>query len=77
MKREAFDAQHKSKQTALGLPPPVGDHFFYGCNLCGDVIPSSAAESESCSCGNLFVDVKFGGVAIETVGSVSLLEVYP
>ena len=76
MTRDEFDVRYKSKRTKLGLQAPFGDNIFYGCNLCGDVIPSSPAESESCSCGNLFVDVENRGVVTEMLRSASLLEVY-
>jgi len=74
--REEFDAQYKSRSIRLrlqGLPP--SENLFYVCDGCGDVIPSTLAVTESCSCGNIFVDVKNGGVAIEMRDRVSALEV--
>jgi hypothetical protein len=74
--REEFDAQYKSRPIRLslrGLPP--SENLFYACDRCGDVIPSMLAVPESCSCGNIFIDVKNVGVAIETLERVSALEV--
>jgi hypothetical protein len=74
--REEFDAQYRSRSIGLSLRGlPRSENLFYVCDRCGDVIPSTLAVTESCSCANVFVDVKNGGVAIEAPDCVSALEV--
>lgn len=76
MTREEFDARYKSKPVRLGLHGlPRSENLFYVCERCGDVIPAMLAVTESCSCANIFVDVKNRGVAIEAPDRVSALEV--
>lgn len=77
MTREEFDRQYKSKRITCGLQIPRGDNFFYACDLCGDVLPSSPTQNDYCSCGNLFVWAEWGGrVGTETLHTLSVLEVY-
>jgi hypothetical protein len=74
--RQEFDAQYKSRPIRLGLRGLApNENLFYVCERCGDVIPSTLAVTDSCSCGNIYVDVKNRGVAIEARDRVSALEV--
>lgn len=59
MKSAEFERRFVSSEVTFDPRSgyPRGDHFFYQCRLCTDVIPSVPEDNGGCSCGNLFIDV--------------------
>lgn len=46
---------------------PKGKNIYYECVTCGAVIPSVPPDNVGCRCGNIFVDVDSGRVAVTDV----------
>lgn len=52
---------------------PKEPDLFYQCLICNDILPSSPAESVSCMCDNLAIDVEWGRLAVNDKTKVRLL----
>lgn len=61
----SFDPR-KARPSRVGL--------FYECTICGDVIPSKPSDSLGCKCGNIFIDIDAGRLAIKDQDAVRLFE---
>ena len=44
---------------------PTGDDLYYECGICGDALPSLPKDGLGCTCGNIFIDVDAGKVAVK------------
>jgi len=62
-------AKIEKKRTYQSFDPqkgyPAGKDLYYECTKCGDVISSLPADSISCKCRNIHIDVDYGRVAIK------------
>jgi hypothetical protein len=59
----------EKKRTYHSFDPqkgyPAGKNLYYECTKCDDVIPSLPADSISCTCRNICIDVDYGRIAIK------------
>ena len=52
---------------------PVGQHLFYRCKKCLDILPSKPKDSLSCKCGNLRIDIDYGRLAVDRNKTIQLI----
>ena len=43
---------------------PAGESGFYECTECNSILPSRPDDGRGCECGNIFVDVAYGRLAV-------------
>jgi hypothetical protein len=56
------------KRTYIDFDPktgyPAGDHLFYECHQCHEILPSSPPDSTYCKCWNIMIDIDYGRITI-------------
>jgi len=51
---------------------PGGNHLFYECTRCGEVLPSRPPDSAHCKCHNISIDIDYGRTVIEDQAKVKV-----
>jgi hypothetical protein len=51
---------------------PTRYDWFYECSICGDVLPSLPVDNGGCSCGNIFIDIDSGRLAVREPDKIRL-----
>jgi hypothetical protein len=54
---------------------PIADDIYIRCRRCGTVLSTMPEDGQGCICGNVFVDVDYGRVKIDSLNDVELLRV--
>ena len=62
MKRAEFERAFVIDEMAFDPAErfPPGDHVYFECKLCGEIVGAGGAEFEECACGNLVMDYDAG-----------------
>lgn len=63
--------QRKIKDTAKAKR---GRGIFYKCEKCGEMIYSVPKDNIGCKCGNVFIDVNYGRLAIDDYSKFIVLK---
>lgn len=63
--------QRKIKDTAEA---ERGRGIFYRCEKCGEMIHSVPKNNIGCKCGNIFIDVDYGRLAIDDYSKFIVLK---
>jgi hypothetical protein len=73
-----MEVYHVPKPTIRPYHPnragPRGEDIYYGCLICGAVLPSDAEHAVNCKCYNLGIDVDAGRLAIQDSSQVVIIE---
>ncbi len=51
-----------------------GKDIFYKCTKCQDIIPSIPKDNIGCKCGNIFIDVDYFRLAIDSYNHFQVIK---